>query len=206
MKKILSQSELLLEYFYAHPLKNISHPEIVDWVTQEHFKRTWKVFRDPDRWIRKLSQSWILIKVAKWVYKYDPEYIKTRELFDFTPEQKKKILQRDGYRCVICWRGKENWIELQVDHIKPKDLWGENTIENGQTLCAQHNFQKKNYKQTETGKKMFIRLHDLALKNSDTVLISFTEDILKMFEKHDINWHIEWRKADGKTKRIHDKE
>ena len=85
------------------------------------------------------------------------------------------FFKRDNYRCVICGRGKAAGVEIQADHIKPKELGGEAEIENGQTLCAQHNFQKKYYKQTETGKRMFIRLYELAKKNNDKELIDFCE-------------------------------
>lgn len=193
MNKI-TQNEIILEYFRNNPRRNISHPEIVDWVTKEYLKLTGKVFRDPDRQIRKLAQSGILIKIAKGIYKYDPDYINERELEDFTPAQKKQILERDGYKCVICGKGIKDGVELHIDHIKPKDLGGEASIENGQTLCAQHNFLKKNYKQTETGKKMFIRLYELAKKYNDEKLLQFCSQILEVFEKNNINGHIEWKK------------
>ena len=131
MKDNLSQLDLIMEYFKKNPNRDIEHPEIVDWVVSEYNKRTGKVFRDPDRGIRSLSQKGFLIKVKKGVYKYDPDLIKQRELEDFTEEQKKLILERDGYRCAICGKGKENGVELHVDHIKPKDLGGEAVIENG---------------------------------------------------------------------------
>ncbi len=35
----------------------------------------------------------------------------------------------------------------------PKDKCGKTTLENGQTLCSVCNFRKKNYNQTESGKK-----------------------------------------------------
>jgi hypothetical protein len=193
MNKI-TQNEIIHEYFRNNPRRNISHPEIVDWVTKEYLKLTGKVFRDPDRQIRKLAQSGILIKIAKGIYKYDPDYINERELEDFTPAQKKQILERDGYKCVICGKGIKDGVELHIDHIKPKDLGGEASIENGQTLCAQHNFLKKNYKQTETGKKMFIRLYELAKKYNDEKLLKFCSQILEVFEKNNINGHIEWKK------------
>ncbi len=145
-----------------------------------------------------------LIKIDKWVYRYDPDFILRKDLEDFTPDQKKQILERDNYKCVVCGRGRENWVELQVDHIKPKDKWGKAEIENWQTLCAMHNFRKKNYSQTETGKKMFINLLSLAKKNDDEILQKFCEDILSTFETHDINGHIEWKKSDGKAKRLKD--
>lgn len=69
-------------------------------------KRTGEVFRDPDRAIRSLAKKGFLIKVAKGIYRYDTNFIKNRELEDFTQEQKEIIMKRDGYRCVICGRGR----------------------------------------------------------------------------------------------------
>jgi len=190
----LTQAELIMEFFKKNPNRDIKHPEIVDWVTEQWKKRIGEVFRDPDRGIRKLAQQGQLIKVGKGIYRYDPDFIQKRELEDFTAAQKKEILKRDKYRCVICGKGREDGVELQVDHIKPKDLGGKATIENGQTLCATHNFRKKNLGQTETGKKMFIRLYELAKSIGDTETQKFCADILEVFEKSGVNGHIEWKK------------
>lgn len=183
-----------MEFFTKNPKRNIKHPEIVDWVTEEWKKRTGEVFRDPDRGIRKLSQQGLLQKISKGVYRYDPDFIVNRKLEDFTPSQKAAILKRDNYRCVVCGKGILDGVELQIDHIKPKDLGGEAILENGQTLCAQHNFKKKNYRQTETGKKMFIRLHDLARSIGDRETQNFCAEILEVFEKNNVNGHIEWKR------------
>jgi hypothetical protein len=176
------------------PMRDIKNPEIIDWVTAEFLKRNGEVFRDPDRGIRKLAQEGQLIKVAKGVYRYDPDFVIKRELEDFTPAQKATILKRDDYRCVQCGRGVADGVELQVDHIKAKDFGGKATIENGQTLCAQHNFKKKNYKQTETGKKMFIRFYELAKSIGDTETQNFCAEILEVFERNNMNRHIEWNR------------
>lgn len=189
-----TQSDMIMGYFKKNPKREIKHPEIVDCVVAEYKKRTGMIFRDPDRAIRKLSQEGQLIKISKGVYKYDPDFVSNRELEDFTPAQKEKIFKKDNYRCVICGRGKADGVEIQADHIKPKELGGKAEIENGQTLCAQHNFQKKYYKQTETGKRMFIRLYELAKKNGDKELINFCEQVLKVYEKNNINGHIVWKK------------
>jgi hypothetical protein len=190
----LVQKDLLIEFFKKNPNRDIEHPEVVDWVVPIYKKRTGKVFRDPDRAIRQLAQSGFLIKIEKGVYKYDPNKAFKRELKDFTATQKKAILKRDGYKCVICGRGKKDGVELHVDHIKPKDFGGEATIENGQTLCSQHNFIKKNLKQTETGKKMFIRLYELAKSKGEDELKKFCADILETYEKYNINGHIIWER------------
>lgn len=193
-KEERSQADLIMEYYKKHPKREIPHPKIVDWAVTEYKKRTGEVFRDPDRTIRKLSQEGQLIKISKGIYKYDPDFVNKRELEDFTPAQKEEIFKRDNYRCVICGRGKAGGVEIQADHIKPKELGGKAEITNGQTLCAQHNFQKKYYKQTETGKRMFIRLYELAKNNNDKKLMKFCEDVLQVYEKNNINGHIVWKK------------
>lgn len=188
------QGNLLLEFFQNNPNRDIHHPEVVDWVTKEYQERTGKVFRDPDRGIRKMHQNGYLIKVRKGVYRYDPRLVNYRELEDFSSSMKKAIFERDEYKCVICGRGVANGVDLHVDHIKPKDLGGKATMENGQTLCSQHNFLKKNFNQTEVGKKMFIRLYEIAKNENDKPLIKFCIEILETFERNKIDNHILWKK------------
>lgn len=193
-KKYITQLDLLMEFYRKNPGRDISHPEIVDWATSEWEERTGKVFRDPDRGIRLLHQHGYLIKVKKGVYRYNPAEAQQRELENFSVAQKAEILKRDDYKCVMCGRGKKEGVDLHVDHIKPRDVGGKATVENGQTLCAQHNFIKKNLKQTEAGKKMFIRLYELAKKENNEMLQDFCTQILQTYEDHDINGHIEWKK------------
>ncbi|WP_300856778.1 HNH endonuclease signature motif containing protein [uncultured Helicobacter sp.] len=190
-----SQLDLIMEFFKANPKRDIPHPEVVDWVVKEWQKRTGKVFRDPDRGIRSLHQRGYLQKIAKGVYRYDSDFVALREdLEDFAPALKKQILERDNYQCVICGIGKKEGAKLHIDHIKPKDLGGKATLENGQTLCSKHNFLKKNLKQTETGKKMFLRMLETAKNANEKELIDFLEDVLEVYEKHNINGHIVWKK------------
>ncbi len=187
-------SELIMEYFCAHPNKDLEHGPVVDWVTEQWLQSHNTPPRDPWRAIRALHQKGFLIKVKKGVYRYDPRAVNERELEDFTPEQKEEIFKRDNYRCVICGRGKHNGYEIHADHIIPKDLGGKAELVNGQTLCSIHNFRKKNYKQTETGKKMFIHLYELAKSLRDEKTMHFCEEILETFEKHHIDDHIEWKR------------
>ena len=193
-EKSLVQLNIIREYFEMNPDVEIHTKDIVDWVSATYLERTGKIFRDPDRGIRSLYQKGFLLKIAKGVYKYDPQYAQNKRQADFTVSQKNEILKRDGYKCVICGASRENGADLHVDHIKPKDMGGLATIENGQTLCSQHNFLKKNLKQTETGKKMFIRLYELSKKENNQELIDFCETILQTFEDFKINGHIEWKK------------
>jgi hypothetical protein len=190
----IAQIKIIREYFEMYPNVEIKTKDVVDWVSSVYLERTGKTFRDPDRGVRSLYQRGFLQKIAKGIYKYNPEYAENKRQQDFTTAQKDKILKRDGYRCVICGLGRENGAELHVDHIKPKDMGGLAMIENGQTLCSQHNFLKKNLNQTETGKKMFIRLYELSKKEQNLEIQEFCTQILQTFEDFDINGHIEWEK------------
>ncbi len=193
-KTKLTQIDLVKEYFINNPNRDIPHPEVVDWVVLEWKKRTGQVFRDPDRAIRSLYQRGFLVKIDKGVYRYDPSLAVYKKQEDFTAVQKKMILEKDGYKCVVCGKSVRDGVELHVDHIIPKDKGGKAIIENGQTLCSQHNFLKKNLNQTETAKKMFINLYELTKLKGETKLNEFSAEILEVFEKYGINGHINWER------------
>jgi len=189
-KKQQSQLDLLLEYYKKNPSRDIEHPEIVDWATEEWKKHTGKIFRDPDRGIRQLHQKGYLIKVKKGVYRYDPEAVNKRSLEGFTHKVREAIFKRDGYKCVICGRGIAEGVEIHADHIKPMDKGGKATLDNGQTLCSQHNFLKKNLGQTTLGKRYFLRLYKSAKKSKNKNLITFCKEVLSIFDKYNIDTDI----------------
>ena len=105
MSSETTQAQIILEYFMAHPKRDIPHAEVVDWAVAEYKKRTGEVFRDPDRQVRKFAQEGKLIKVAKGVYKYDPDavrymYQRIYELYKFDIEEPQKALEEsDGKNC-----------------------------------------------------------------------------------------------------------
>ena len=193
-KEEISQEEILKEFFLNNPKKSIAHPDSVAWCTKEYKRRTGKVFADPDRGIRKLHQNGFLIKESKGIYRYDPEFVKERELEDFSPDVKRQIFERDNYRCVVCGKGRAEGMEIQADHILPKDKGGKAIFENGQTLCSKHNFLKKNFNQTEFAKKVFIKLYHVSKLVENKEMLNFSADILRVFEKYKIDNQIIWNK------------
>lgn len=168
-----------------------AHDPVVTWVEQEWLKEHNTPPRDPWRTIRKLHQQGILIKVKKGVYKYDPEFAHWVALWDFPPRVRAAVLKRDGYRCVMCGRGYHEGIELVVDHIVPKDKGGTNEMSNAQTLCMEHNLLKKNYSQTETGKRYFMRLYKKALVYDDVKMIAFCRAIFDVYDAFGVDKHTE---------------
>jgi 5-methylcytosine-specific restriction endonuclease McrA len=189
MKK--SINDLIIEFFKKHPNEDMPHGPVIDWVEEQYISLYQKKPRDTWRQIRKLHQEGKLIKVKKGIYKYDPNFIKEVELFDFTPDQVEEIFKNDNYKCVVCGRGRRDGVEICADHIKPKDKGGTNTIDNGQTLCMEHNLMKKNYTGTEAGKRYFIKIYNKAKKIKDIKMIKFCECVFNCYDKHQINSHIQ---------------
>ncbi len=193
-EKRISINDLIMEYFQEHPGEDMEHGPVVDYVQAEYQRLYQRTPRDPWRAIRALHQKGVLIEVRNGIYRYDPEAVVERTLEDFTPEQRREILERDNYSCVECGRGERDGMTLHVDHIKARNLGGKAEIGNGQTLCAQHNFMKKQMNQTQAGKRMFIRLYEVAKREGNEELMRFCEDILETYERHGINGHIEWNR------------
>lgn len=196
MKYQITQENLVKEFFIKNPNRDVTSKESKAWLEKEWLKRTKKKFEDPDRAVRTAYQKGFLQKIDTGIYRYDPDFETKKELEDFTPAQKKIILERDGYKCALCGKGVKEGAVLHVDHIKAKDDGGRAILENGQILCSQHNFLKKNLNQTTTGKKLFINLFNLAKSEQEMNenLVNFCTEILEVFEKYDINGHIEWKK------------
>lgn len=186
-----SIGDLIMEYFKKHAGEDLPHGPVVDWVEERYLKIYNKKPRDTWRQIRKFHQEGILIKVKKGVYRYDPDHVREVDLFDFPPEIKEKIFKHDGYKCVVCGRGRKDGVEICADHIKPKDKGGDNSVDNGQTLCMEHNLIKKNYSQTEAGKRYFIKLYEKAVASGDKKMINFCKCIFDCYNFHEINGHIQ---------------
>ena len=182
--------ELIMKYFVLHPKQDLKHGPVVDYVESEYVKLYGKKPRDTWRAIRSLYQIGFLIKVSKGVYRYDPGYVQTRELHEFNQETKNKIFGRDNYKCVVCGRGVGDGVEICVDHKVPKDKGGTDTIDNGQTLCTEHNLLKKNYSQTEFGKRFLIKLYKDAVRNNDEKIVRFCQEIFDVYDKYGVNGHI----------------
>jgi len=183
-------SDLIMEYFQKHPKEELEHGPVVDWVEEQYKKLYGKKPRDTWRGIRRLYQEGILIKVKKGIYKYDPDLVQNKELYEFPPNIKKAIFRRDNYKCVVCGRGRKEGVEIHADHKIPLDKGGTNTIGNGQTLCSEHNFLKKNYSQTEFGKRFLIRLYKDAIQKNDKRIVEFCKESFDVYDKYGINSHI----------------
>lgn len=182
--------DLILAYFSDRPGQDVKQGDVAVWVQKKYEEEHGRPCLDPWREVRRLYQEGVLIKVRKGIYRYEPERARSHQLPDFPPSVKEAIFQRDGYRCVVCNRGPKEGVEIHADHIVPIDRGGTNAVENGQTLCSEHNLLKKNYSQTEAGKRFFIRLYKQAIARHDERMIKFCKQIFDVYDMHKVNSHI----------------
>ena len=54
----------------------------------------------------------------------------------------------------------------------------------------EHNLLKKNYSQTEAGKKYFIKIYEKAIATNDEKMIQFCKKVLDVYDEYGINGHI----------------
>ena len=188
--------ELVLEFFEAHPNENMEHDPVVDWVTEQRVKMGYNPPRDVWRMVRQLHADGILVNPSRGIYKYDPNSVHDTDLQDFAPAVKQAIFEKDNYRCVVCGLGREDGVRIAADHKKPKSKGGTNTLENGQTLCYKHNSMKKNYSQTEAGKRFFIHTYEMATENQDEKMMAFCEAVFDAYEEYDMNGHVNRPESD----------
>ena len=182
---------LVMEYFENHPNQELPHAPVLEWVNPKYEEAHGRQPLDTRTRIRDLYKEGKLVKICKGIYKYDPARVHdVNKLRGFSETMKRNALERDGYRCILCGRGREDGVTLTVDHIVPKDKGGPNTLENAQTLCSQHNLMKKNYSQTEAGKRYFIKMYEIAVANQNEKMIAFCRAVFDVYDEHGIDLQI----------------
>ena len=184
--------KLILNFFMNHPNTEFRYAPINEWVTAQYVIENEGASppQDVPRAVRQLAQIGRLIKVRRATFKYDPDYDYETDLQRFSEPVRQAIFQRDNYRCVVCNLGEEDGVEITADHKIPKSRGGTNTLENGETLCSTHNNMKRNYTQTEAGKRFFIHIYESALQNHDEKMIAFCQAVFDAYDEHDVNGHI----------------
>ena len=180
----------IMEFFMNNPNKEFQPGDVDKWVTAQR-KKIGKPAEDVKREIRELSLKKQLFKPRRGIYVYVPAKDNERKLQDFSPAAKQEILKKYNYRCVVCGQGKEDGVEIAVDHKTPREKGGTNDIENGQILCTRHNNLKKTYSQTEAGKRFFIDIYNTAVANDDQPMIAFCQSVFDAYDEHYVNGHIE---------------
>jgi hypothetical protein len=89
--------------------------------------------------------------------------------------------------------GREEGVELQVHHMKPTDQVAKLLLGTAK-LCAQHNYLKKNFTQTESGKRFLYGYMNRQRRLMTNKCKIFAAKILAVYEKNKVNAHIVWER------------
>ena len=87
----------------------------------------------------------MLHDTIKLEWSQEKEYMRTTryERSRMTLSMRYNVMQRDGFRCVLCGASREDGVKLHVDHIKPIAKGGKTEMSNLRTLCDRCNFGKR---------------------------------------------------------------
>jgi hypothetical protein len=182
-----SQEAFVYSWFKKNPNRPIPHSESKAAIEASYRRQYGERLEDSDRAIRKLGQEGKLIREAKGIYRYDPAHRPGKAAkLGFDAATRRRILQRDDYRCVVCGKGVADGVDLQVDHRVPQFKGGKGTLSNG---------QKKNLDQITFAHKLFTEWHK-QLKSSRSrdpeqkKLVAFCEAVLALYKKHGVDEEI----------------
>ncbi|MCC7518654.1 MAG: HNH endonuclease [Verrucomicrobiae bacterium] len=167
------------EFFEAHPNRDLKQEEIVAAILKKRPDA-----QDPWRTVRKLYQDGWLVKVSKGVYKRVPGRQGTADDEHFSPAVRDAIYARDRDRCVVCGNGRHNGHEICADHIRPRHLDGSSSVENGQTLCSEHNLLKKTYGIYDFYARLVARLEQQARAAGDAKHLAMLERIRAVLKEY----------------------
>lgn len=179
MGKTKTVTDYIKKFFEEHLNEEVEHGKVVDYV----FRFIPKA-RDPWRAIRKLYQEGWLIQVRKGVYKRVPGYKGHNVLTPFPKDIREQIFKRDNWRCVVCGNGQHNGYGIHADHVVPQAKGGQSTLENGQTLCSEHNLMKKRYGVIEFLEKYCTQMIERARGYEDKKTERMFKEILKILQKN----------------------
>lgn len=70
---------------------------------------------------------------------FKKDEFKKAERAAMTPGLRYDVMKRDGFKCVLCGRGVNGGVQLEVDHIIPIAKGGRTEMSNLQTLCRDCN-------------------------------------------------------------------
>lgn len=177
---------LVLEFFRQHPKQNFSFEFIVDWFKKNYPNGSGIPQKDIQRSLYQLHQEKLLIELKNGVYKFNSKKIENVNLHEFPAHVEEAIFERDDFKCIFCGIGRKEGVEIFADHIVSKANGGNDTIDNGQTLCFEHKLLKENHSQVEAGEIFFINMYEKALSINDQKMIGFCNCIFKCFDDHNI--------------------
>ena len=82
------------------------------------------------------------LAAAELEFSYDRSKANSESKRHARGKLRKRVFERDGYKCVMCGRGEKDKIRVVIDHIVPYSKGGKTVYENLQVLCDWCNYKK----------------------------------------------------------------
>jgi hypothetical protein len=178
-----------LEWFKRNSGIKFTNEELKTLLPIAFFSTTGFRMADPTRAARALVKQGVVKRTPKGVdqvFWYEPGVINQAERFD--DNEKVAILERDGFRCVVCKKGVDDGVKVSVGYAKSLQRGGTLNIENGRTLCEIHLWIIQTAQESEEGKKNWRRLAIQLPKIGDSKrAIKFWEEFMALLIRYEID-------------------
>jgi len=187
-KKLSKSSEFALEWFKEHPDQQFTNEEIKKLLPEAFFVKTGKKLQDPTRSVRELAE---LRRIQKYpegkarFYWYDPKLELLPEEFD--DEERRQILERDGFRCVVCGKGSADGVKVTIGYALSTRRGGKLDIGNGRALCPIHRWTLETAQDSDEAKQNWRKLRTLLPEVGAPRAQTFWNDFVELLKKYGID-------------------
>lgn len=142
--------------------------------------------------MRSLYQSNYLTKPKRGYgyYRYEPDIScsKTSPMKQLSSQRKADIRARDNNQCAFCGNGPREGESIYVVNL-PDQVAGDDAQREGITLCGKHKnlfIASKSKHPLYRAQFFFINTYQQAKQQSDAHTANFCQDILAVYQKHNI--------------------
>jgi len=187
-KRLTKSTEFALEWFKESPRRKFTNEEIKELLPKAYLIKTGKKLQDPTRSARELAEAGRIQKqpaVKARHYWYDPQLEVLPEEFD--DEEKRKILERDNFRCVVCGKGVVDGAKVTVGYAMSTRRGGKLNTENGRTLCPLHRWTLETAQVSDEAQRNWRKLRKKLPEVGAPQAQNFWNELVQLLRKYGID-------------------
>ena len=94
----------------------------------------------------------------------------------FTTKQREEILERDGYRCVLCGNGNREGYDLYVEPLLP-NMQPPFKLDDGCTVCSRHHHRRKGSSLLEAWGEMMTQMASTPISPGNREFVAFASEM-----------------------------
>jgi hypothetical protein len=184
----MGQLDFLLEFLRKHPGRKFTPEQLRHKMEEAHLRKFGEPFNDVNKAARTLARRGQIQREpankAKF-YWYDPNLESTVEEFD--EDEKREILERDGFACAVCKLGPADGVQVSVGYALSTRRGGKLDVKNGRTLCAMHRWTLETAQESDEAQRNWRKLRKKLPVIGSPQSQSFWNEFVQLLKKYGID-------------------